>query len=449
HTGALAASDAAVDALLTQAGVMRAGSIEELFDLAMAFTAGSRVRVPRGRRVAVVTNSGGPGVLAADALEMAGLDVVELMDETVSELRPLFPAEASIRNPLDMIASANPPGYRTAVSAMLAAPNVDAAVVIFTPPLGVRIPEVAEVIGATAQAFAEKPVIAVLMGREGLPQGKAELQRAGVPAYIFPESAARALSAVVRYGRIAERPPRAVPVLDVNRERVRGIIDRARAAGETKLSELDALAVVESYGVPTIGADMARSVDEAVSLAERAGFPVVLKIVSPQVIHKTDVGGVRVGLRDAAAVREAYQAIVTSVTQAVPDAVIDGILVQRMAGPGRELIAGISRVPDFGPMLLVGLGGVYVEAIRDVQLRLAPIDARDGLEMLGALRSSAILGAMRGEAAVNLDRVADALVRLGLLAADFPEIEELDVNPLRVSADGAVALDARVLIASA
>ena len=449
HTGALAASDAAVDALLTQAGVMRAGSIEELFDLAMAFTAGSRVRVPRGRRVAVVTNSGGPGVLAADALEMAGLDVVELMDETVSELRPLFPAEASIRNPLDMIASANPPGYRTAVSAMLAAPNVDAAVVIFTPPLGVRIPEVAEVIGATAQAFAEKPVIAVLMGREGLPQGKAELQRAGVPAYIFPESAARALSAVVRYGRIAERPPRAVPALDVNRERVRGIIDHARAAGETKLSELDALAVIESYGVPTIGADIARSVDEAVSLAERAGFPVVLKIVSPQVIHKTDVGGVRVGLRDAAAVREAYQAIVTSVTQAVPDAGIDGILVQRMAGPGRELIAGLSRVPDFGPMLLVGLGGVYVEAIRDVQLRLAPIDARDGLEMLGALRSSAILGAMRGEAAVNLDRVADALVRLGLLAADFPEIEELDVNPMRVSADGAVALDARVLIASA
>ncbi|HET9453794.1 MAG TPA: acetate--CoA ligase family protein, partial [Gemmatimonadaceae bacterium] len=449
HTGALAASDAAVDALLTQAGVMRAGSIEELFDLAMAFTAGSRVRVPRGRRVAVVTNSGGPGVLAADALEMAGLDVVELMDETVSELRPLFPAEASIRNPLDMIASANPPGYRTAVSAMLAAPNVDAAVVIFTPPLGVRIPEVAEVIGATAQAFAEKPVIAVLMGREGLPQGKAELQRAGVPAYIFPESAARALSAVVRYGRIAERPPRAVPALDVNRERVRGIIDRARAAGETKLSELDALAVIESYGVPTIGADIARSADEAVSLAERAGFPVVLKIVSPQVIHKTDVGGVRVGLRDAAAVREAYQAIITSVTQAVPDAGIDGILVQRMAGPGRELIAGISRIPDFGPMLLVGLGGVYVEAIRDVQLRLAPIDARDGLEMLGALRSSAILGAMRGEAAVNLDRVADALVRLGLLAADFPEIEELDVNPLRVSADGAVALDARVLIASA
>lgn len=446
HTGALAASDAAVDALLTQAGVLRAASIEELFDLAMAFTAGPRVRIPRGRRVAVVTNSGGPGVLAADALEMAGLDVVELADETVAQLQPLFPAEASVRNPLDMIASANPAGYRTALGAMLAAPNVDAAVAIFTPPLGVRIPDVAEAIGATAQDAPDKPVIAVLMGREGLPQGKAELQRAGVPAYIFPESAARALSGVVRYGRIAAREPRFIPTIDADRNAVRAIIARTRAAGATKLTELDALAVIEAYGIPTIGASVAATADDAVAIADGQGYPAVLKVVSPQVIHKTDVGGVRLGLRDAAAVREAFDAIMSSVRRAVPDATIEGVLVQRMAAGGRELIAGISRVADFGPMLLVGLGGVYVEAIRDVQLRMAPIDARDGLEMLRGLRSAAMLGAMRGEPAVALEQVADVLVRLGLLAAEFPEIEELDVNPLRVGGDGALALDARVLI---
>ena len=446
HTGALAASDVAVDALMTQAGVLRAGSIEELFDLAMAFTAGPRVRIPAGRRVAVLTNSGGPGVLAADALEMHGLDVVDLRPETVEQLRPLFPAEASVRNPLDMIASANPPGYRAALGAMLEAENVDAAVAIFTPPLGVRIPEVAEAIAQTAATHDGKPVLAVLMGREGLPQGKAELQRAGVPAYIFPESAARALSGVVRYGRIAARPPRTVPSLDADRTAATAIIARARAAGVTKLSELDALALVECYGIPTVGATLACSADEAVALAAQCGYPVVLKIVSPQVIHKTDVGGVRVGLRDEAAVREAYDAIVTAVRCKVPDAVIEGILVQRMATGSRELIAGISRVPGFGPMLLVGLGGIYVEAIRDVQMRLAPVDAIDAREMLQTLRSARMLGALRGESAVDVDQVADALVRLGILAAELDEVEELDINPLRVSADGAIALDARVLL---
>lgn len=446
HTGALAASDAAVDALLTQAGVLRAASIEELFDLAMAFTAAGRVRIPRGRRVAIVTNSGGPGVLAADALEMAGMDVVELAEPTVAALRPLFPAEASIRNPLDMIASANPPGYRTALGAMLAAPNVDAAVAIFTPPLGVRIPDVAEAIGATALEHETKPVLAVLMGREGLPQGKAELQRAGVPAYIFPESAARALRGVVRYGEIAARPPRHLPRLGVDRDAVRAIINRARAAGVSKLSELDAMAVIDAYGIPVVGARLAGSADEAVAHAAAIEYPVVLKVVSPQVIHKSDVGGVRVGLRDADAVREAYAAIVGSVHRVVPEAAITGVLVQRMAAGGRELIAGITRVPDFGPMILVGLGGLYVEAIRDVQLRLAPIDAQDAHEMLHTLRASVILGPMRGEPAVDVEHVGDVLVRLGLLAADFPEIAELDVNPLRVSDTGGLALDARVLL---
>jgi acetyl coenzyme A synthetase (ADP forming)-like protein len=447
HTGALAASDTAVDALLTQAGVLRAASIEELFDLAMAFTAAGRVRIPRGRRVAIVTNSGGPGVLAADALEMAGMDVVELQEGTVAALRPLFPAEASIRNPLDMIASANPPGYRTALGAMLDASNVDAAVAIFTPPLGVRIPDVAEAIGATALEHATKPVLAVLMGREGLPQGKAELQRAGVPAYIFPESAARALRGVVRYGEIAARPPREVPQLQVKRDAVRAIIERARADGATKLTELDAIGVIEAYGIPVAGARLAATADEAVAHAAALRYPVVLKVVSPQVIHKSDVGGVRVGLRDAAEVREAHAAIVESVARAVPGAEISGVLVQRMAGTGRELIAGITRVPDFGAMILVGLGGVYVEAIRDVQLRMAPIDARDAEEMLRTLRASAILGPMRGEPAVDVARVAEVLVRLGMLAADFPDIEELDVNPLRVSEAGGLALDARVLLA--
>ncbi|HET7459033.1 MAG TPA: acetate--CoA ligase family protein, partial [Gemmatimonadaceae bacterium] len=422
-------------------------SIEELFDMAMAFTAERAVRVPRSRRVGVVTNSGGPGVLAADALEMNGLRIADFAPATVERLRPLFPAESSLRNPLDMIASATPAGYRASLDAILADDGVDSAVAIFTPPLGVRTPDVAEAIGSVAQRYPEKPVLAVLMGRDGLPQGKSELHRAGVPAYVFPESAARALGALARYGEIVSRPPRTVPALAWHREGVAAIVERARAGGASKLSELDALAVIRACGIRTLDAALARDAEDAVRAAESIGFPVVLKVVSPQVVHKTDVGGVRVGIGDAGAVREAYDAIVASVRDRVPDADIEGVLVQRMAAAsGRELIAGISRLPNFGPMIMVGLGGVYVEALHDVQLRLAPIDRCDALEMLRSLRSARLLGPIRGEPAVDVEKVADALVRLGLLADAFPEIAELDVNPLRVGGDGALALDARVLL---
>jgi len=449
HTGALAASDSAVDALIQQAGVLRARSIEELFDMAMAFAV---LAPPRGRRTAVLTNSGGPGVLAADALEEQGLDLVELRPETVARVAPLFPAEASIRNPLDMIASANAPGYRSALDALLADPGVDAAVAIFTPPLGVRTTDVAEAIGEVGAAHPGKPLLAVLMGREGLPQGKRELQEAGVPAYIFPESAARALGALVRHGERAARPPRDVPsaaALGVDATRVRAIVDAARARGERKLPEVDALAVVEAYGVPTVGARVARSAEEAAELADALGGPVVLKVVSPQVIHKTDVGGVRLGVVGGAAARGAFEGVVASVRGALPGAQVEGVLVQRQVAAGRELIAGITRQPGFGAMVMVGLGGLLVEVLGDVSFRLAPIDAQEAADMLASLRGARLLDALRGMPAVDRSRVADVLVRVARLGADFPEIEELDVNPLLLGASGPVAVDARVLLGGA
>lgn len=447
HTGALAASDSAVDALMQQAGVLRAPSIEELFDMAMAF---SLLRAPRGRRTAVLTNSGGPGVLAADAVEEQGLELVEFRPGTVARIAPLFPAEASIRNPLDMIASADAAGYRVALDAILADPDVDAAVAIFTPPLGVRTADVAEAIGAVGAAHPEKPLLAVLMGREGLPQGRRELQEAGVPAYIFPESAARSLGALVRHaGRVA-RPPRAVPAaaaLGVDGARVRAIVDATRARGETKLTELDALSVVEAYGVPTVGARLARSAAEAADIVDSmGGGPAVLKVVSPQVVHKTDVGGVRPGVVGRDAARDAFASIVANVGAAVPDARIEGVLVQRQVDGARELIVGITRAPGFGPLVMVGLGGLLVEVLRDVSFRLAPIDWQEAADMLASLRGARLLDALRGMPAVDRQRVADVLVRVARLGADFPEIAELDVNPLLLSADGGLAVDARVLL---
>ena len=443
HTGALAASDAAVDALLAQAGVLRAASVEELFDLAMAFS--SRT-MAASRRTAVVTNSGGPGILAADALESCGMELADLSPETVVKLKPLFPAEASIRNPLDMIASATPAGYRAALGALLEDPNVDSALAIFVPPLGITQADVAEAIAAAAATRVAKPIFAILMGREGLPQGKAELHEFGIPAYIFPESAARALSVVCRYREWRDRPAEPASPFRVDSERVAGILGAARSAGTRKLSELETLEVFQAFGIPTAEAALATSPAEAVSLARRIGFPVVLKVVSAEIIHKTDAGGVRVGLSGPEEVKAAYAEIEADVARLAPDARIQGILVQRMLRGGRELIAGIVRDPAFGPLVMFGLGGVLVEVLRDVIFRVAPIGQVDARDMLGGIRGAAMLDAVRGSPPANRGAIEEVLLRLSSLATSFPDIEEIDINPLLATGEGAIAADGRILL---
>ena len=444
HTGALAASDAAVDAMLAQAGVLRAGSIEELFDMAMAFGA---QRLPRSRRVAVLTNSGGPGILAADALETHGLDVVELSADTVARLEPLFPEEASIRNPLDMIASANAAGYHTALDALLRDRGVDAAVAIFVPPLGIRQEDVAESIGSVAAAHPDKPVLAVLMGRAGLPQGKAELHRANVPAYIFPESAARAMAALSRYGEWLARPAMASPVIKIDDERIARCVAAARSRGEAKLNEIEVLEVLDACGIPSAGARLARTGDDAATLAADAGFPVAMKVVSPQIVHKTDVGGVRLAIADEQQARDAFESIVEAVRERAPTAEVSGVLVQPLVRGGRETIAGISRDPAFGALVMFGLGGVFVEALRDVVFRIAPIEAGDAHEMVRGVRARAVLDGVRGEPPVSFDALADVMLRVSRLATAFPEIRELDVNPLLAFEDRVIAVDGRILLA--
>lgn len=443
HTGALAANDVLVDAMLAQAGVMRAETVEELFDLAMAFSGG---RMPRSRRTAVVTNSGGPGILAADALERYAVELPELAPETVARLKPLFPEEASLRNPLDMIASATPPGYRAALAALLDDPGVDSALAIFVPPLGIKQADVAEAIASVAGDHPEKPVLAVLMGREGLPQGKAELHEVGVPAYIFPESAARALSALCRQREWAERPLVPVEEFSVDRETAGRLVAQARAAGQSRLGEAESLALLRAYGIPTAAAGLARTAEDAVALAARSGGAVAMKIVSPEIVHKTDVGGVKVGVEGAADVRAAYDDIVASARRAVPGATIHGVLVQEMVAGGRETIAGVTRDPSFGPLVMFGLGGIFVEVLRDVVFRVAPITRRDAADMIAGLRGARLLDALRGTPAADRHAVEDVLLRLSRLAGDFPEIAELDVNPLLAFPDRAVAVDGRVLL---
>jgi len=441
HTGALAASDVAVDALLTQAGVLRAESIEELFDMTMAFTGRA---LPRSSRTAIVTNSGGPGILAADALEARGLELVELQPATIAKVKPLFPEEASIRNPLDMIASATPAHYRAALDAVLGDPNVDSALAVFVPPLGVRQQDVAESIVASAAGHIQKPVLAVLMGSEGLPQGRAELHKAGIPAYVFPESAARGLAALRRHREWTARPLTSPHVIEVDQARAR----RALAGAAGKLGELEALELLAAYGIPVAGGILATGPDAAASAAAALGFPVVLKAVAPELLHKTDAGGVRVGLTTPVEVATAAAEMIDAVTRALPHAHLAGLLVQRMVTGGRELIVGMSRDPAFGPLLMFGLGGIYVEALQDVVFRVAPVQPLDAHDMVRSIRGVALLDGIRGAPPVDLAALTDVLLRVSQLTIDHPEITELDVNPLLAFSHGVTAVDARVIVAA-
>ena len=443
HTGALAGADVAADALLAQCGIQRASTLEELFDVAMAF---GSLPFPEGNRVAIVGNAGGPGIIIADACESAGLDVVELDASTQAKLREKLPEEASVRNPVDMIASATSGSYKTALDIVLADPNVDAAIASFVPPLGVSQIDVAECIVEAYQAHREKPMMAVLMGREGLPQGRAELAEAGIPAYIFPESAARALSAMNRYRQWLERPIVEPETFEVNSSAVEEILDRAVAAGRENLLETEALEIFDAYGIPTVPHRLATTEAQAVEAGEAIGYPLVLKVVSQDVVHKTDVGGVRVDVRTSQELKDAFRALLARVEEAVPNARIEGVLIESYETDGAETIIGMTTDPKFGPVLMFGLGGIYVEALGDVAFGIQPVCRIDAEEMIRSIRGFPLLEGVRGEAGADLEALAEVIQRVSQLVGDHHRIAELDINPFLSFPEGGVAVDARIRV---
>ncbi|HSG46364.1 MAG TPA: acetate--CoA ligase family protein, partial [Longimicrobiales bacterium] len=361
-------------------------------------------------------------------------------------LREVLPAEAAVRNPVDMIASATSETYHLALGMVLEDENVDAAVAAFVPPLGIRQVDVAQSIVAARREHPAKPLLAVLMGREGLPEGKAELHEAGVPAYIFPESAARALAAMYRYRRWLDRPVPEPTRFQVDAPAVAAILDDALAEGRSGLTEPEALSVLSAYGIQVVDHRLATTEDEAAQAALELTGPVVLKVVSPQVVHKSDVGGVKVNLRSEEEVREAYRDIMASVSRAHPEAEIRGILVTRFLDRGRETILGMSLDPGFGPVLMFGLGGIYVEALKDVAFRIQPVSQEDAREMVASIRGRRLLEGIRGEEAVDQEALVDALQRISQLVGDHHRITELDINPFLAFPAGGVAVDARIRI---
>ncbi len=444
HTAALAGTDLAADALMEQCGVMRAHTVEELFDYAMAFP---RLPLPKGNRVAIISNAGGPAIILADACESLGLAVAELSPATQQAIRQRVPDEAAVRNPVDLIASATAQTYGDVLALVLQDPNVDAVIVsVVPPPLGSQARDVAEAIVRVAASRRDLPVMAVLMGRQGIPAGMRELLQAGMPGYIFPESAARALAAMNRYRVWLERPEGREQRFPADQARVAEIVRCAASAGREKLSESEALEVLEAYGIPTVPWRRVSTEEEAARAARELGHPVVLKVISQAIVHKSDVGGVVVGLGSDREVREGYRRMLQRVKERAgvePEAV----LVQREMRGGREIIVGSTRDRKAGPLIMFGLGGLEVEVLKDVVFRVHPLTDVDAREMVRAIRGFPLLEGMRGQPGVALVALEETLQRVSQLVGEHEAILEMDVNPLVAFPERVLALDARFRIA--
>ncbi|WP_339907422.1 bifunctional acetate--CoA ligase family protein/GNAT family N-acetyltransferase [Symmachiella dynata] len=448
HTGALAGVDAVYQAAFTRAGMVRVFEIDHLFDCAELL---ARHASPKVSRLAIVTNAGGPGVIATDALLERHGTLANLSDTTLAQLDKQLPNAWSHGNPVDVLGDATPARIGKAVKVVLSDKQADGLLVILSPQAMTDPTGVAQaVIEATQQST--KPVLTVWMGGQKVREGIKLFNNAGIPTYSSPEQAVRAFLYLVAYARnrqLLTETPREMPVeFPLNRAKLRAVFDTILSEGQDVLTENTSKALLEAYEIPVAQTYVARNADDAVEYAMRVGYPVVLKVFSPQITHKTDVGGVELNLAGEQDVRAAFEHVVANAKRYRPDADVQGVTVQRMISSpnGHELIVGAKRDPVFGVVLLVGAGGVTAELYQDTALELPPLNERLARRMLESLRSWPLLSGYRGGAAVNVDRLIEVLIRLSYLVADYPEIKELDVNPLLVTPDAVTALDARIVL---
>jgi acetyltransferase len=444
HTGSLAGSEQAYQAAFRQAGVLRAESMESLFDMALAL--GYQPLLEKDQ-VAIITNAGGPGILATDALERAGLGLARLQNETIRTLEQQLPDAASAANPVDVLGDARADRFRFALDAAASDPNVNGILVVLTPQAMTEIEATAQAVGELANKI-DKPVLACFMGEAQMQAGINVLEQYGVPNYPFPERAALAFKAMSQYREIRARPEAEFAQFDVDREATREVIEKVRSEGRVSIGDAEARTILKAYGLRIPKSEIAESPEQAVEIAREVGYPVVLKIASPDILHKTDVGGVRVGLESRQEIIDAYELMVYRAQRYLPEARIWGCMVQEMVEEGLEVLVGMNRDPQFGPLVTFGLGGIYVETLKDVTFRLAPFSKQEAWEMLGEIRASALLDGVRGEPEVDKEAIVDTLLRMAQLVQDFPEIVELDINPMVVfpRGHGATAIDMRLIL---
>ena len=445
HTGSLAGSEQAYQAAFRQAGVLHVNSMEELFDVSAAIGYQPALQ---GDRIAIITNAGGPGILATDALERAGLTMARFEGQTIQALVQYLPDAASAANPVDVLGDARSDRYKFVFEIIINDPNVDGILVLLTPQAMTEIDETATAVGELSKNT-EKPILACFMGEKQVKSGIDILTTYNVPNYSFPERAARALRGKADYRRILQRPIPEYENFDVDRKAAQKIFEQVRQEGRLSIGDAEARGILQAYGMRIPRSIVAETPAQAVEFASDIGYPVVLKIASPDILHKTDVGGVKVGLSNAEDVRDAFELMMYRAQRYVPEARLWGCLVQEMVpAGGLEVLVGMNRDPQFGPLITFGLGGIYVESLKDVTFRVAPLSKEEARDMMNEIRAHALLDGVRGMPPADKEAIVDTLLRIGQLVLDFPEIVELDINPLMVYEEnqGAIAIDMRLIM---
>ncbi|OPY33284.1 MAG: succinyl-CoA synthetase subunit alpha [Methanomassiliicoccales archaeon PtaU1.Bin124] len=442
HTGALSGSDRVYDAALQKVGIIRVKTMEELFDLLTVF---SSMPLPKDDRVAIVTNAGGLGVMAADALADSGLTLASLRPETLEKLKNRLPPAANLYNPVDVIGDADADRYEAAIQIVMEDENVSSILALMAPTDLVDIPSVARTVGGFAGS--SKPIVTAFVGGEGLKEAVSILRRSGVPNYESPDRAAHALGSMLRYKADMAPSTGPIEVFDGDKAMVRAILDKVRSEDRLQLTEGEGKGILSAYGIFVPGEGLARTEEEAVQLANSIGYPVVLKVESPDIAHKTDVGGVVVNMRTDEEVRLNFQLIRSRAAAKLPNARIDGVTVEKMFS-GREVIVGMVRDEQFGPVMTVGLGGIFVEILKDVTQTIAPITRSDASRMIRSIKAYPILTGARGRRPADVKALEDVILRMAQIALDFPEISEFEINPVMVGDEGAGAgaVDALVTI---
>ena len=428
HTGSLAGSETAYEAVFERAGIVRCSSIKLQFDFAQAF---ANQPLPAGGRVAVITNAGGPGIMAADAIEQQGLIFAKLTDETVKKLGEGLADK-----------------YKFAIDVVIEDANVDSILVILTPQAMTEAVATAEAMVEASNRKSGKPIFAAFLGANKVSDAVEVLRGSGIPQYDSPESAVLTIKTMVDYVRWRSRPKRVVKLFGVNRRKVETIIEKHLRHESREIGEMESKEILEAYGFVTPKGKVVSTAEQAANIAQQLGFPVVMKIWSPDILHKSDVGGVKIGLKNSQAVMDAFDLMMYRIPKKMPDADILGVLVQEMCGSGKEVILGMTRDPHFGPLMMFGMGGTMVEVLKDVSFYLAPLTGEEAKQMLVSTKTYKMLLGVRGEKGVDIDAIAEGLQRLSQLVTEFPQIQEMDINPYVVGPEGVVpiAVDARMSV---
>jgi acetyl coenzyme A synthetase (ADP forming)-like protein len=443
HTGSLAGTYTAYQTAFKQAGVIEAASVQELFDIAMALACQP---LPVGKRALIITNAGGPAALASDSIGDYGYHLTNLNEETQQHLRQNLNPAAQVANPIDMLGSATPQEYAMGMLAGISDENVDVILPVSVPTSLVDPRDIANHLADSAEKT-QKTVLVCMMGSASIQDARRILHSRQVPLYTAPEQLGVVLGAMGRRKHWLAQPEEESPLLDgVQTGTAHKVFESA--AAERNWGESTVRPLLEAYGIPLVAAAAAKTADEAVQAAEAMGYPVVMKVISPDILHKSDAGGIRLNLTSAEEIRAGFASILESSLRYNKDARIEGVLVEKMAPKGHEVIIGMRRDPQFGPLMMFGLGGIYVELFSDIAFRIAPLTRSAARQMIQETRAGALLAGKRGQAAADLEAVEDVLLRLARIALDFPRISELEINPLLVygKGQGALALDARAIL---